>query len=161
MSLVDLASHMYRDGRGPIASLDQQRMTPIRFQEGTTTMEPNDRVTRLYPPFTTNGQSREMAKRADADAARQRREAQFIMPMPVSRSSYLNEKDKHHRGVETVENAGDIMQRAGNRVLCMGQQIREAEADGASQQEMEILKGLQRVYGQGSAMLIMGYMDSE
>jgi hypothetical protein len=121
-----------------------------------------DRLTGLHPPITTNGQSREIEIRADAEAAAQRRrEAQLTTPVPVSWSSYLDEKDRHFRGVETAENAGDVAEHCFNRVLRLDAiKRREAEAGEATPQAKAILEGIEQVLGHGYGMLVMSMLSN-
>jgi hypothetical protein len=113
-----------------------------------------ERVTGTRPPPTTYGQSREMEIKPDADVAERRREAQFIPPVPVSRSSYLFEKDKHFRNVETVQNANDVAKRAAHCILDFDH-FRETEAGGASPQAQAIVNGFEQALGHIYAMVIM------
>ena len=117
-------------------------------------MEDARRVTELHPPPTNNGQSRDMEIKPDAEVAERRREAQFIPPVPVSRSSYLYEKDKHFRNVETVQNAKDVAKRAAHCILEFDH-FRETEAGGASPQAQAIVNGFEQALGHVYTMVIM------
>jgi hypothetical protein len=124
-------------------------------------MDHAERVTELHPPHANNAQSGEVTIRPDAEAAAQRRrEAQFIAPMPVSWSSYLYEKDRHFRGVETAENAGDVAERCYNRVLRLDAEKRKAQAGEATPQAQAILEGIEQVLGHGYGMLLMGILSN-
>jgi hypothetical protein len=121
-------------------------------------MDGTERVTQLRQPHRNTGQSDEIVIRPEAEtAAQQRREAQFITPVAVSQTSYLNEKDRHFRAAETVENAGDLVERSVNRVLRIDTLRHEAREHGASPGALAAIERLQEVYAQTSAMLVFDF----
>jgi hypothetical protein len=94
-----------------------------------------------------------MAIRPDAEAARRRREAQFITPRPVSRSSYLYEEDRHYRDAVTVVNAHDVARLATDCILEFDQ-MRETKAAGASPLGQAIISRFEQILGHGYEMVI-------
>jgi hypothetical protein len=106
-------------------------LNPNTYRKGENQkMDNARRITELGQPHTTNGQNREMVIRPDAEAAAQRRpDAQLITPIPVSRSSYLNEKDRHYRAAETMDNGADLAVRGMDHLLDLDRKRREAPAD--------------------------------
>jgi hypothetical protein len=122
-------------------------------------MDPTDNVTRLYPPFTTNGQSREMAIKPDAEvAAQRRREAQqFIAPVPVSRSSYLYEMDRHYRAAVTVENTGDLVERAVDRIVRADGKATEAAMMGVSPRAQAHIERMVDILGHTTGLVVFDY----
>jgi hypothetical protein len=81
-------------------------------------------------------------------------------PVAVSRSSYLNEKDRHYRAAETVENGGDLAERSVDRVLRLDAMLREAEADGASPMALSAIERLEGILGQSVGMLVHSFVNS-
>ena len=82
----------------------------------------------------------------------------MMVPIAVSQSSYLNERDRHYRAAETVENGGDLAERAANRVLRLDAKLGQAEADGASPRALAAIERLEEVLGHTTGMLVFDYV---
>jgi hypothetical protein len=124
-------------------------------------MENAEGMTGSHPPRATNGQSGEMAMRPDAEAvAQRRREAQPITPMPVSRSSYLYETDRHYRAAVTVENTVDLAGRAIDGLVGLDRKALGAAVDGVSQRTQANIERLIEVVGHTTGMLVFDFGSS-
>jgi hypothetical protein len=113
-------------------------------------------VTELHHKI--NGEGGELVLRPKAEIERRRPEPQFIVPVAVSQSSYLNEKDRHYRAAETVENGGDLAERSANRILRLDGRLRQAEADGASPRALAGIERLEEVLSHGTGMLVLDFV---
>jgi hypothetical protein len=123
-------------------------------------MEEAMRVTGLHHPRSYNGQSGEMAMRPDAEAAAQRRreaQAQSIAPIPVSRSSYLYEMDRYYRAAVTVENTGDLGERAINRIVRLDRKATEAALEGVSPRAQANIERVIEVVGHTTGLVVFDY----
>jgi hypothetical protein len=122
-------------------------------------MDHVDRVTAMRPPHANNGQGGEMATRADAEAAAQRRRdaALSITPMPVSRSSCSYEMDRHYRAAVTVENTGDLAERAVDRIVRLDRKATEAAMNGVSPRGQANIERLIDVVGHTTGMVVYDY----
>jgi hypothetical protein len=124
-------------------------------------MDGTERVTQLRQSHKNDAQSDEIVIREEAEAAaRQRREAQFVTPVPVSRSSYLYEMDRHYRAAMTAENSGDLAERAVNRLLRLDRLAQEAALNGASQRAQANIERLIEVLGHTTGMLVFDFSSS-
>lgn len=121
-------------------------------------MDNAQRVRQLHSPNDHGAASGEVVRRAGAVAV-PRAAGTASTPPAVSRSSYLNERDRHYRAAETVENAGDLAERTINGVLRLDARLREAEAEGASPRALANIERVQEVFGQGSGMLVFDYLQ--
>jgi hypothetical protein len=123
-------------------------------------MDYAERVTDLRREDMMNGYGAAMVLRrtTELDQRRRDRETQFIAPVPVSRSSYLNEKDRHYRAAETVESGGDLAERSVNRILRLDARLRKAEAEGASPRALAAIEQIQDVHGHASGLLVFDYI---
>jgi hypothetical protein len=121
-------------------------------------MDYAERVTELRQERKINGHSAEMAPRRPTEVDQRRREAQFITPVAVSQSSYLNEKDRHYRAAETVENGGDLAERSANRILRLDAKLREAQAEDASPRALAAIERLEEVLSHGTGMLVLDFV---
>jgi hypothetical protein len=100
-----------------------------------------------------------MAKRPDADAALRRREAQDTAPVPVSRSSYLNEKDRYYRAAETLDNGADLARRGIENLLDLDRQRREVPADAASPQVLAAIEQFELIYVRGAGNVVSDFIN--
>jgi hypothetical protein len=80
-------------------------------------------------------------------------------PLAVSRSSYLNEKDRHYRAAETMENAADLAKRGVKNLLDIDRQLHEAEADDASPRALAGIEQLEQIYVNGAGMVVCDFMN--
>jgi hypothetical protein len=115
-----------------------------------------ERVTRLHPQSDA-ASAGEMVPRQQATPARRRQE--LIVPVAVSQSSYLNEKDRHFRAAETVENAADLAKRGVKNLLDLDRQLQEAEADDASPRALAGIEQLEQIYVNGAGMVVCDFMN--
>jgi hypothetical protein len=122
-------------------------------------MDNTERVTQERPQHKINGHLAEMALRPSSNVnQRGRPEAQLVTPAAVSRSSYLNEKDRHFRAAETVENGVDLAVRSANGLLRLDSRLRDAEAAGASPRVLAGIERLEEVLSQGTGMLVFDFV---
>jgi hypothetical protein len=100
-----------------------------------------------------------MEIRPDAEAAAQRRReaAQFITHVPVSRSSYLYEMDRHYRAAVTVENTGDLAERAVDRIVRLDRKATEAAMIGVSPRAQANIERMIDVVGHTTGMVVFDY----
>ena len=121
-------------------------------------MDNAERVTRLHPQSSAAATG-EIVPRPQATATRRDQRQEVIVPVAVSQSSYLNEKDRHYRAAETVENGGDLAERSVNGVLRLDAKLRQAEADGASPRALATIEQIGGAFGQSAAMLVVDFMQ--
>jgi hypothetical protein len=121
-------------------------------------MENAERVTELRPPRTINGQSGGMAIRPGSEAAT-RRQREFISPVAVSQSSYLNENDRHYRAAQTVKNAVELAERSADGLLRLDARLREAEVEGASPRALAGIERLEEVFSHSACGLVYDFVS--
>jgi hypothetical protein len=120
-------------------------------------MDSVKRVTQLHPQQVNATYAGEMVPRQQATPARRRQEV--IVPVAVSQSSYLNEKDRHYRAAETVENGGDLAKRGVKNLLDLDRQLNEAAADDASPRALAGIEQLEQIYVKGAGMVVWDFMN--
>ena len=131
--------------------------TKRRSERKATTMNNTEQQREYRPAQKINGHSEEVVRRPRAVAAQQDQRQQRIAPVAVSHSSYLNEKDRHFRAAETVENAGDLALRGVDGVLHLDARLRDAREDGASPGALAAIERFREVYGQATTMLLFDF----
>jgi hypothetical protein len=118
-------------------------------------MEQHRPYTYEQPPQVINGQ---MAARYVPDlTSRSHREP--AVPRPVSRSSELNQRDRHYRAAGTLDDGGNLVDVATDRILKSDQRLQEAAADGTSPMALAAIENLHMKYGVGAGHLVDDFMN--
>jgi hypothetical protein len=100
-----------------------------------------------------------MVTRQQATAAQQDQLHEVIVPVPVSQSSYLNERDRHYRAAVTLENGRDLGERSIDGVLQLAAKLHKAEADGESPRELAIIEQIEGAFGKSAVMVMLDFMQ--
>jgi hypothetical protein len=117
-----------------------------------------ERVTEFHPRQDDRRTGRELATRTSGTVVPRSARRESSGPLAVSQSSYLNEKDRHYRAAETVENGTDLAQRSVSGVLRIDAKLQQAQADGASPRALVAIERIEDVLGQTGGMLLFDYM---
>jgi hypothetical protein len=126
--------------------------------ERRTYMDNAERVTRLHPQSDA-ASAGEMVPRPQATAARRDQQQEAIIPVAVSQSSYLNEKDRHYRAAETMENGADLAKRGIKNLLDLDRRLQEAEAEGASPRALAGIEQLEQIYVNSTGNVVCDFMN--
>jgi hypothetical protein len=81
------------------------------------------------------------------------------VPESVSRSSGLNQRDRHYRAGATLDDGGNLIDIATDRILKSDRKLQDAVAEGTSPMALAAIERLHMTYGVGAAHVVDDFMN--